>query len=458
MQKNDIVTIEIESLSNDGSGVGRLNGMAVFVPYSAPGDRLAVRLVKLAKTHAFGRIEQILSPGRERVAPLCPAFGRCGGCDLCHLEYAAQLEAKRRFVRDALTRLGGLELEVNETVASPSASRYRNKVQYPVTTGAGGEISFGYFAKRSHRVVPCADCRLQPALLNKIAARACALFTERGLTAYDEGSRSGLVRHLLLRRSGKTGEVMLCVVLNGQGFAGEKEFAQRISADFPEIGSVVVNRNSTPGNVILGPHYRTVWGSGLLGDEICGVPVRLSPPSFFQINTPAAELLYERAAALADPAPGDTLLDLYCGAGTIGLSVARRFALRRLIGVEAVPDAVRDARGNAAALGLGNCEFLLADAGAAASTLAARGQHVDIAVVDPPRKGCSGETLAALAAMAPKRIVMISCNPATLARDLRALCALGYRPGAVTPVDLFPNTAHCEAIVALQREPGGAPR
>ena len=449
--KNESITLEIESLSNDGNGVGRLNGMAVFVPYSAPGDRLDVKLVKLAKTHAFGRIERILAPGPGRVEPDCPVFGRCGGCDLSHLDYAAQCDAKRRFVRDALTRLGGLELEVRETAPSPQTARYRNKVQYPVTSGPDGGLLFGYYAKRSHRVVPCADCLLQPQILNRIAARCCALLAARGLTAYDEAAHAGLVRHLLLRRSGKTGEVLVCVVLHGAGFPGEREFARDLAAEFPEIGSIVVNVNTARGNAILGKRFNTILGTGVLEDEMCGVPVRISPPSFFQINTPAAEQLYDLVAALADPHPSDILLDLYCGAGTIGLSVARRFSLRKLIGVEIVPGAVEDARCNAAALGLDNCEFLLADAGKAAAQLAARGEQIDIAVVDPPRKGCDPATIDALAVIEPRRIVMVSCNPATLARDLKALAALGYRPGAVTPVDLFPNTAHVESVCLLTR-------
>lgn len=450
--KNDVVPIEIESLSSDGSGVGRLDGMAVFVPFAAPGDRLEVKLVKLAKTHAFGRIEHILERGPGRIQPPCPAFGRCGGCDLLHLDYAAQCEAKRRFVRDALTRLGGLELKVRETVPSPEALRYRNKVQYPVSAGPDGALTFGYYAKRSHRVVPCADCLLQPAILNHLAAQVCSLLTARGLTAYDEETHRGLVRHLLLRRSGKSGEVLVCIVLNGACFPGESEFAQDLMRAFPEIGSVVVNDNHTRGNAILGPSCRTIAGSGALDDEMCGVPVRLSPQSFFQINTPAAERLYGIAVELAAPEPQDTLLDLYCGAGAIGLSIARRFSLCRLIGVEIVPSAVEDARCNADALGLDNCEFLLADAGQAAATLAARGEKIDIAVVDPPRKGCDAATIEALDAIAPRRIVMISCNPATLARDLKTLDALGYRAGAVTPVDLFPNTAHIECAVLLTKE------
>ncbi len=456
LEKNQIVELEISGISNDGNGVGRVQGMAVFVPRTAVGDRILARIVRPRPAFAYGIVEKILVPSPDRIASDCAAFRRCGGCGFRHLSYAAELRAKRIFVEDALRRIGGLALEVRETVPSPAQDEYRNKVQFPVCE-RDGRLTVGLYARRTHEVIPAQDCRLQPELLNRIALAACALLEADGVCAYREESHRGLLRHLFLRCSGKTGQVMLCPVINGDGLPDEAGFVQKITAQFPQVSTVVLNINRARGNVILGRQCRTLWGDGFLRDEICGVPVRLSPRSFFQINTPAAELLYQKAAELAAPGERDVLLDLYCGAGTIGLSIARTRPLAAMIGVEVIPEAVADAGENARQLGLQNCTFFCGDAGEAAARFAAEGRQVNIAVVDPPRKGCDPAALDALLRIRPDRIVMISCNPATLARDLRHLHANGYAPGAVTPVDLFPRTPHVEAVVCLsQQKPDGA--
>ncbi len=448
--KNQIVELTIDSLSNDGSGVGRVDGMAVFVPDTAVGDRIAAKIVRPKPSYAFGIVQQLLTPSPDRIEPDCAVHRRCGGCSFRHISYAAELRAKREMVRAAIERIGGLHLDIADTVPSPSECHYRNKVQFPVCE-RDGRLAVGMFARRTHEVVSAGQCLLQPAILNEIAAYACAILDAQGVHAYDEMRHKGLLQHLFLRRSGSTGEVMLCPVLNGDHLPDEATFVQAMTARFPVLSTILLNINRAKGNVILGERCRTLYGDGLLRDEMAGVPVRLSPLSFFQVNTPSAENLYAIAARLAAPAQGDTLLDLYCGTGTIGLSILRQHPHATLIGVEVVPSAVKDAEANAQAMPLENCTFICADAGQAATQFAAEQRRIDVAIVDPPRKGCDSATIDALLRIAPARIVMISCNPATLARDLKALCASGYTAGTVTPVDLFPRTAHVEAVVLLTR-------
>ena len=449
LKKNDTVVLEITSVASDGNGVGHIDGMAVFVPFSAVGDRLKVRIVKNCRTYAFGIIEQIETPSDDRIEPDCPAFKKCGGCCFRHLSYEAECRAKRGFVEDAMRRIGHLDVPVLPVIASPHSDRYRNKLQYPLTA-EGGRIRTGFFAPRSHRVIPCSDCLLQPDILNRIAADACSLLSEFGVSLYDEAAHRGLVRHLYLRHAVTTDEVLVCVVINGSSLPRGREFAERLQRLHPEIRSVVVNQNTRRGNVILGERCEALSGDGTIRDEMSGVPVRLGPLSFYQVNTEGANLLYAEAARLADVRPSETLLDLYCGAGTIGLSMAR--SCKKLIGVEIIPEAVESARENAAAMGIAHAEFFCADAGAAARKLADDGLRPDVIVLDPPRKGCDAATLDAVVEMAPSRVVMVSCNPATAARDAAYLSARGYRAVSVTPVNLFPRTKHTEAVLLLTSE------
>lgn len=448
MQKNEQYTLQIEDVSSDGNGVGHVDGVAVFVPETAVGDVATVKIVKVQRNYAFGIVTALELPSLDRTANDCPAFPQCGGCDFRHLQYQAELIAKRNFVENALRRIGGLTIEVVPVLTTGVCSRYRNKVQYPVCMH-DGKLAVGFYAKRSHRIVPIDDCLLQSALLNTIAQCCCDLLTQFGVEAYDEQTQRGLLRHLFLRQSRLDGSVLVCLILNGGGFAREQEFAVQLQTRYPAVTTVVVNTNKHNTNVILGKKDRIVLGTGFLQDTLCGVPVRLSARSFFQVNHGAATLLYETIAKLAAVQADETVLDLYCGAGTIGLSLARQ--CRNLIGVEIVPQAVQDARHNAAEMGLHNCEFMEADAGKAAALLAARAQRIDVAIVDPPRKGCDQATLDALLQLTPRRIVMVSCNPATLARDVKLLTEAGYQASSAYPVDMFPRTKHVESVVLMTR-------
>ena len=453
LKKNQIVTLPIERLSGEGSGVGHWEGQALFVPGTAPGDVIRARVVKDCGRYAFGIVEEVETPSPDRIPVDCPAAGPCGGCSLRHVRYGAELAAKQAAVADAFRRIGRLEVEVDPILPSPQVDRYRNKVQYPVGRDKDGRPCIGFYASRSHRIVPCGDCKLQPAVLNEIGHALCGLFAQYGIPPYDEASGQGLVRHIFLRRGAHSGQIMVCLVCTRPRLPHAAELAAALCARFAAVTTILVNVNREKTNVILGGETHVLYGPGFIEDELCGVPVRLGPLSFYQVNTPAAERLYRAAAACADPGPDDLLLDLYCGMGTIGLSMAAR--CRALVGVEIVPEAIESAKANAARMGeaiAAKSRFLCADAGEAASRLAAEGLAPDIIVVDPPRKGCDGATLSAIVRMSPRRLVYVSCNPATAARDAALLARDGYRVEKVQPVDLFPRTGHVETVVLLGRK------
>ena len=453
LQKNQILTLRIERLSSDGSGVAHsADGEAVFVPGTAPGDEARVRIVKDCGRYAFGILDELLTPSPDRIPVDCPVAGPCGGCSLRHLDYAAELRAKQESVLDAFRRIGGLEVPVLDILPSPEVDRYRNKVQFPVGVDKNGVPCIGFYAGRTHRIVPCPDCKLQPGVLNEIGNALCAFFAQQGIRPYDEQSGKGLVRHIFLRRGAHSGQIMVCLVCTRARLPHAEQLCTALREQFPAISTILLNVNAKNTNVILGSENHILYGPGYIEDTLCGVPVRLGPLSFYQVNTPAAERLYGVAAQYAQLTPDDALLDLYCGMGTIGLSMADQ--CRELIGVEIVPEAIESAKANAARMGeavAAKSRFFCADAGQAATQLAAEGLHPDIVMLDPPRKGCDEATLSAVVRMAPRRVVYVSCNPATAARDAAWLEKNGYHAEKVQPVDLFPRTKHVEAVLLLTK-------
>ena len=453
LQKNQILTLRIERLSSDGSGVAHsADGEAVFVPGTAPGDEARVRIVKDCGRYAFGILDELLTPSPDRIPVDCPVAGPCGGCSLRHLDYAAELRAKQESVLDAFRRIGGLEVPVLDILPSPEVDRYRNKVQFPVGVDKNGAPCIGFYAGRTHRIVPCPDCKLQPGVLNEIGNALCAFFAQQGIRPYDEQSGKGLVRHIFLRRGAHSGQIMVCLVCTRAKLPHAEQLCTALREQFPAISTILLNVNAKNTNVILGGENHILYGPGYIEDTLCGVPVRLGPLSFYQVNTLAAERLYGVAAQYAQLTPDDALLDLYCGMGTIGLSMADQ--CRELIGVEIVPEAIESAKANAARMGkavAAKSRFFCADAGQAATQLAAEGLHPDIVMLDPPRKGCDEATLSAVVRMAPRRVVYVSCNPATAARDAAWLEKNGYHAEKVQPVDLFPRTKHVEAVLLLTK-------
>ncbi len=453
LQKNQLLTMKIERLSNDGSGIAHsADGEAVFIPCSAPGDEAVVRIVKDCGRYAFGILDKLLSPSSDRIPVDCTVAGPCGGCSLRHLSYTAELRAKQNNVADAFSRIGGLDVPVRDILPSPEVDRYRNKVQFPVGKDKDGKPCIGFFAGRTHRIVPCPDCKLQPEALNEIGNFICDFLGVHSIKPYDEQTGKGLVRHLFLRRGAHSGQIMVCIVCTRAKLPFADELCRALSRQFPAIATILVNVNSKDTNVILGSENHVLYGPGYIEDTLCGVPVQLGPLSFYQVNTLAAERLYGAAAQYAQLQPDDLLLDLYCGMGTIGLSMVS--GCRELIGVEIVPEAIESAKTNAARMGAdvaAKSRFFCADAGQAAARLAAEGLHPDVIMLDPPRKGCDEATLSAVVAMAPRRVVYVSCNPATAARDAKWLAENGYRTQQIQPVDLFPRTKHCECVMALTK-------
>ena len=453
LQKNQILTLRIERLSSDGSGVAHSpDGETVFVPGAAPGDEADVRIVKDCKRYAFGILDHLRTPSPDRIPVDCAVAGPCGGCSLRHLDYTAELRAKQENVTDAFRRIGGLDVPVLDICPSPEVDRYRNKVQFPVGLDKNGNPCIGFYAGRTHRIVPCPDCKLQPGVLNDIGNALCRFFAENGIQPYNEETGRGLVRHIFLRRGAHSGQIMVCLVCTRPNFPHADALCTRLREQFADIATILLNVNSKNTNVILGTETHTLYGPGYIEDTLCGVPVQLGPLSFYQVNTLAAERLYGIAAQYAQLTPDDLLLDLYCGMGTIGLSMVGR--CRELVGVEIVPEAIESAKANAARMGdavaAKSC-FFCADAGQAATRLAAEGLHPDVVMLDPPRKGCDEATLSAVVRMAPRRVVYVSCNPATAARDAAWLEQNGYHTEKVQPVDLFPRTKHCECVIALSK-------
>lgn len=447
MKKNDIVTVEVTALTSEGSGVSRLDGMVIFTPFTAVGDVIEARIVKCLKSYCYAKIERIITPSPDRIESDCPVFGKCGGCIFRHISYDAELRAKEDIVKSAFERIGGLTPEFMPIAASENTERYRNKLQMPLAKAEDGTVSCGFFSERSHRVIPVRDCVLQPKVFSEISEFICERLQQLKISVYNEEKHEGVIRHIFLRKGNYSGEI--CAVIVARRKVPEfARLAAELREKFPEIVGVVLNLNPDKTNVILGEREIVLSGRAEISDTMCGVPVELSPKSFYQVNTPAAENLYRQAAQFAQP-QGKVIVDLYCGAGTIGLSMSAE--AKQIIGAEIVPEAVENARKNAERCGISNAEFICADAAEAAKELNSRGLYPDVIVLDPPRKGCGEECLKACVEMNPERIVMISCNPATAAKDCRFLSDNGYSVNKVRAFDLFPRTKHCECVVLMEK-------
>jgi 23S rRNA (uracil1939-C5)-methyltransferase len=446
--KNQVIEIDITGITHDGSGVGRFEGMAVFTPGCAQGDRIRAGIISVKKDYAFGRLLEILKPSQARIEIDCPVFFKCGGCAFRHIDYKEELKLKYNMVRDTLAKIAHIDILPEPIVGSQIVNGYRNKAQYPVGYD-GGEVNIGFYAPRSHRIVAAQGCLLQPPVFLDVIEAFKGWIEKAGITIYDEQSGKGLLRHIFIRQAQATGELMACAVINGGALPEQELLVGLLRRAAAQLTSVVYNINRENTNVIMGQRCVTVWGSERITDILGGKRFEISPLSFYQVNSRQAEGLYAAAAEFAGLDGGGLLLDLYCGAGTIGLFMADRAA--RVIGVEAVPAAVEDARRNAALNSIDNAEFICGNAQEASVRLAAQGLKPYVVVVDPPRKGLSAGTINAVAAMSPQRIVYVSCDPATLARDLAIFEQRGYRCMRVKPFDMFPRTAHVECCALLER-------
>jgi 23S rRNA (uracil1939-C5)-methyltransferase len=451
MEKNEALELEITGITLQGDGIGRVQGMPVFVPGVCPGDRIRCLILKTKPAEtpkmAFAKCLELLAPAPGRVDAKCEAFPRCGGCAFRCLAYEQELALKQREVQETLRRIGGVTAPVLPIVAA-QPERYRNKAMLPFTVQQG-RIHAGFYARHSHRVVCADDCMLQPALFTQLANTICQWAQAQGCSVYHESTGKGLLRHIYLRQTQGGAQVMVCLVINGLGVPRADILIQQLRAASPAVKSIVLNHNTEDTNVVLGARETLIWGAGQLEETLCGLRFALGPQAFFQVNPVQAQRLYAIATEYANLQGGERVLDLYCGTGTVGLAMARQ--CEELVGVEVVPQAVENARRNAAANGIANARFLCMDAAKAAQSLAAEGWKPNVVAIDPPRKGCDPALLRTVAGLQPERVVYISCDPATLARDLALLAELRYATMEVAPVDMFPRTGHVEAVAHLRR-------
>ncbi len=452
MKKNDIIRLDIIDMTSDGSGVGKTDGAVVFVPDTAIGDVCDVRILKVKKNLSYGKIENIVTESKDRIDPVCPVSTRCGGCVYRHLSYDAELKVKYKKVYDAVTRIGKVHGDKVMPIigATDRTDRYRNKAMIPVGLSKTSEVEMGFYSRHSHRIADCDDCLLSPSIFTQISETFKEFVAKYPYLIYDEKNHKGKIRHLYLRIAEQTNEVMVCVVVNGRSFDHQEELFNSILEKYPEVKSVVINVNKDKTNVILGYENIVLYGKESITDVLCGLRFELSPLAFYQVNRVQAQRLYEKAKEYASLNGEEVLIDLYCGTGTIGLSMAKD--CKSLIGVEIIDKAIENAKINAKSNDISNARFICGDATDAAAQLEKEGISPDVIVVDPPRKGLTPELIGTISKMAPNRVVYVSCDPATLARDLKQFEELKYSVKEITPVDLFPRTAHVESVCLLTKK------
>ena len=451
MKKDDLIEVTIEDLSEEGTGIGKFEGMTFFIKDAVIGDRVRAKIMKLKKTYGFARLMEVLTPSPDRVEPLCPVARQCGGCQIQAMSYEAQLAFKTRKVENNLKRIGKFEeIPMESIIGMEDPFHYRNKAQFPFGKNRDGKIITGFYAGRTHSIIENTSCHLGKEVNEEILEKILAWMNVFHVEPYNEATGKGLMRHSLIRCGFRTGEIMVCLVINGRKIPGEEALVDSLKI-IPGMTSISLNVNKEKTNVILGREVINLWGRPYIEDYIGEVKYQISPLSFFQVNPVQTERLYGKALEYAGLTGEETVLDLYCGIGTISLFLARK--ARKVYGVEIIPDAIEDARRNASLNGFTNTEFYV---GKAEEVLPEKyekeGVRADVIVVDPPRKGCDETLLSTMVKMQPERIVYVSCDSATLARDLRYLCDNGYELKRVCPADMFPQTVHVETVVLLQRK------
>lgn len=455
MKKNDMVKVTIEDIGVNGEGIGKVDGYTLFIKDAVIGDVVEAKVTKAKKNYGYARLVNIADESEFRVTPRCDVARQCGGCQIQAMSYARQLEYKNEKVRNNLIRLGGVPQELLDEVMEPVCGmeepyRYRNKAQFPVGTDREGNIITGFYAGRTHQIIPHMDCAIGRAENKEILNIIISFMKEFGLSPYDQTSHKGLVRHILIRTGYRTGEIMVCLVINGNGVPHGDTLAERL-AEIPGMTSVTYSVNREKTNVIMGREVGLLWGQAYITDYIGDIKYQISPLSFYQVNPVQTERLYETALEYAGLHGDETVWDLYCGIGTISLFLAQK--AKQVYGVEIVPQAIEDAKKNAQINGIENARFYV---GKAEDVLPEKyendGIHADIIVVDPPRKGCEESVLHTMVKMQPERIVYVSCDSATLARDVKYLRGSGYEVKRVKAVDMFPHTGHVESVVLIQKK------
>lgn len=444
LAKNQEHTVTIEGYGEGGMGVARIDGRVVFVHGALRGEKCRVLILKTLKSVAFAKVLEVLEPSSERITPDCPYFPRCGGCTYRHIRYEEELRLKKQRVQDNLSRIGGSDVTVEEILGAQDTLRYRNKAQYPVSKDG----AVGFYRARTHEVIECERCLLVKPVADAAAEALREYMQSCRVAGYDEKTGRGLVRHLYVR-SNAAGESLVCVLVNGDKLPKEDRLVTLLRDACPKCTGIVLGTNTKKGNVILGDRYRTLWGSDRLEDTLCGKTFRLSVPSFYQVNRVQAERLYAKAIEFAGLTGQETVLDFYCGAGTITLALSDH--AKKVLGAEIVPEAIDDARENAARNGVKNAEFFCGDASDVAKKLARENLRPDVITVDPPRKGLAADVVESIAEMQPGRVVYVSCDSATMARDVKRLADLGYTAQRACAVDMFPRADHVETVVLLSK-------
>lgn len=447
--KNQHYTMKVDDIGSGGEGIGKINSFTIFVEGAIPGDEIEVRVIKVKKTYGYGKLIKILEPSPKRVQAKCPHAEKCGGCQLQHFDYQAQLDLKTKKVRDALERIGKLtDISVLPTIGMEEPFHYRNKAQFPVGS-KDGRLQIGFYAPRSHDIIDIPKCYIQHDINDRIVEIVRAFITDYELQPYDEEMHTGMIRHVLTRVAFHTKEIMVCIIINGKKLPHRDKLIEKLT-QIPHMTSIVVNHNTQKTNVILGDTIDVLWGQGYITDYIGEIRFEISPLSFFQVNPMQTKVLYEKALEYAGLTRVETVWDAYCGIGTISLFLAQ--GAKKVYGVEIVEAAIQDARRNAAINGIDNVEFFV---GKAEEVIPREyyknGVKADVMVVDPPRKGCDEALLKTMVEMAPERIVYVSCDPGTLARDLKVLDGKGYKVVEVQPVDMFPHTGHVETVILMTR-------
>lgn len=447
LEKNAVYEALVTDYTAEGQGIAHIDGVAVFIPNAIAGERVKVRIDTVRKTWAAGKITEILEKSPYRVNRACPVAKLCGGCDFWHMDYAEETRLKAARVRDCLNRLAGEKLDEVPILAAPDCRGYRNKAQYPVASKKGRAYA-GFFRAGTHDVVENSRCLILPQETDQVKDAVIDHVNQFRVPVYDETAHTGLLRHIYVRRGAVSGQILVCLAVNGRTLPHVPELVARLQK-IPGFATLVLSVNTKKGNAVLGDEFITLYGPGFIEDTLCGLNFRLSPRSFYQVNHHQAQRLYQAAIQLADISKEDLVLDLYCGVGTITLAMAS--AAGKVMGVEVVPQAIEDAKDNAVRNGIGNAEFFCGDAGEAALALEAKGIHPDVITVDPPRKGMNADTIEAITRMSPRRLVYVSCDPATLARDIALLKQRGFRVEKAMAADLFPRCSHVESICLLTR-------
>lgn len=448
MQKNDIINLEISDIAIDGNGIGRHNNFVIFVPHCAVGDYLEVKILKVQKNYSFGKIERILTPSPDRINIDCEVYPKCGGCSFRHINYTSELKIKENHVKECIRKIAHINgVKINQIIGSSHILEYRNKIQIPVKKDSSSNVIAGFYRLHSHEIVPINECKLNPHIFNEIVNDIKVWVKHYNIEPYNETTQTGILRHIYIRQAEKNKELSVCLIINSEYLNHQDNLITLLTGKYKKIVSIVININTKKTNVVLGDKSKIIFGKSSISDELCGIKLNISHNSFYQVNHKQTEILYETVKNILNLKGNETIIDLYCGMGAIGLYLSSFVA--NIIGVDIVEESINSAKCNAKINNIKNSQFIYGDSSSSFKNIINDGIKPDIVIIDPPRKGCNKELIYNIIKIRPQKVVYISCNPSTLARDLKLFCQNEFAPIIITPIDLFPRTAHVETVVLL---------